>query len=129
MTTRRPQGYLGTEVLTTVATIGATSVTRAAALTPTTGRRVRIISVSVVSDALTTAPGRVGVWFGTGAEYTTTANNAIIAFAPGTTGFQSAPVWGDGDGPLGEVDEVVSWDTTTETETALFLTIVYREEQ
>jgi len=27
------------------------------------------------------------------------------------------------------VDEVVSWDTTTETETALFLTIVYREEQ
>ena len=128
MTTRRPQSYLGTGVLTTVATIGATSVTRAAALTPTTGRRVRVISVSVLSDALTTAPGRVGVWFGTGAEYTTTVDNAIVGFAPGTTGFQSQ-TWPDGDGPLGEVDEVVSWDTTTETETALFLTIVYREEQ
>jgi len=89
---------------------------------------VRVISVSVLSDALTTAPGRVGVWFGTGAEYTTTVDNAIVGFAPGTTGFQSQ-TWPDGDGPLGEVDEVVSWDTTTETETALFLTIVYREEQ
>jgi len=128
VTTHRPQGYLGTGVLTTVVTIGATSVTRAAALTPSALRRVRVISVSTVSNGLTTAPGRVGVWFGTGAEYVTTADNAIVAFVPGTTGFQSM-VWPDGDGPLGEVDEVVSWNTTTETETALFLTIVYREEQ
>jgi len=123
----RPQGMIGGEVLSTVVSIGAISATRATALTPTTGNRVRIISVLIVSNALTTAPGAVSVYFGTGAAYTTTVANAIFEGVPGTTG-SAQMVWPDFGGPLGAVDAVVSWITATETETALRLTLTYREE-
>jgi hypothetical protein len=69
----------------------------------------------------------VSIYFHTGAAYTTNAAKAIAQGFMGTTGdfFRS---WGDGAGPLGEVDEVVSWRTETETETGMELTIVYKEQ-
>lgn len=115
------------EVKSVVVDVAATSVTRQTLITPTTGKKVRITSVQVVSNALTTAPGSVGVYFGTGAAYTTTVANAIAEFVPGTTGEQGI-VFPDGGGPLGAADAVVSGITATETETAMRYTIQYREE-
>lgn len=120
-------GVLVGDIKSTVVTIGATSVNVATALTPTSGKAVRIVSVEV-SGKLTTAPDRVGIYFGTGAAYTTTPANAISQGFMGTTGgfFRS---WEVGRGPVGDVDEVVSWITETETETGMELTIQYTEEE
>lgn len=125
MTNRQPS-VLGSEVKTIAVAIGATSATTAVALTPTTGTRVRIIAVSI-AGVLTTAPDRVGVYFGTGAAYLTTVANAIVQIV-GTTAFSDSQTWPAGDGPIGDVDEVVSWITETETETGMDLTLTYREE-
>ena len=114
-------------VLQTMVDVGATSVTRQTLITPTTGKRIRLLSVQVCTNALATAPGRVGVYFGTGAAYTTTAAKAACEFVPGVTGMQSM-TWPDGAGPVGAADDVLSGITETETETALRYTVVYREE-
>lgn len=114
-------------VLSIVVTIGATSAARATALSPTTGKRVRIVSVQVTSHGLTTDPDAVSVYFHTGSDFTSDTSKIIAVFAPGTSGAQDM-TWGDGSGPRGDVDEVVSWRTETETETALHLVISYREE-
>ena len=114
------------DVKTITATIGATSASRNTALTPTSGKKVRIISIDVAGK-LTTAPDRVGIYFGTGAAYTTNPASAIAQGYLGTTGDFSR-TWPDGGGPVGAVDEVVSWITETETETGMDSTITYREE-
>lgn len=115
------------EVKQIAVTMGATSAGANTALTPTTGRKVRMISVDV-SGKLTTAPDRVNVYFGTGAAYTTTAAKAICQGFMGTTGnfFRN---WPDGGGPVGAIDDVVTWRTETETETGMEITLVYREEE
>lgn len=109
------------------AAIGATSASRNTALTPTSGKKVRILSIEVASHGLSTDPSGVQIYFATGAAYLTTPAKAISQGAPGTTGsfFRS---WPDGAGPVGAVNDVVSWITLTETETAMELTITYREE-
>lgn len=112
---------------TTVA-VAATSASQQTLLTPTTGLAIRILSVQVVTSGLTTNPGRVGVYFGTGAAYTTTAANAIGECVPGTTGDEILGPWEAGKGPIGAVNQVVSGITETETETAMRYTIVYQEE-
>ena len=112
---------------TTVA-VAATSATRHLLLTPTSGLAIRIISVQIVTRGLTTNPDRVGVYFGTGAAYTTTPANAIGEAVPGTTGASFIGPWHVGEGPIGAKDAVVSGITETETELALRYTIVYQEE-
>ena len=120
-------GKGASEVTQTTVDVGATSASRQTLLTPTSGKKARIISVQVASAVLTTAPGRVSVYFGTGAAYTTTIANAIGEFVPTITGQQNI-VFPDGGGPVGAVDAVVSGITETETETALRYTLAYREE-
>lgn len=107
--------------------VAATSATRQTLLTPTSGKKVRIINVTVVTRGLTTNPDRVGVYFGTGAAYMTTVANAIGEYVPGTTGRQESN-YPDGGGPVGAVDAVVSGITETETELTMRYTIAYREE-
>lgn len=120
-------GVLVGDVKSTVVTIGSTSNARATALTPTSGKAVRIISVEV-SGKLSTAPDRVSIYFHTGSAYTTTPAKAIAQGFMGTTGdfFRS---WEVAKGPVGAVDDVVSWLTETETETGMELTIHYTEEE
>lgn len=115
------------DVKTIAVTIAATAAAVQTALTPTSGFKARIVSVDV-SGKLTTAPDRVSVYFGTGAAYTTTAANAICQGFMAATG-EFSRVWGYGEGPVGEVDEVVSWRTETETETGMEITIAYTEEK
>ncbi len=115
------------EVKAIAVAIGATRATRATALTPTSGKKVRIISVEAEAYGLTTNPDAVYIYFGTGAAYTTTPANVIAILYPGTKGSDRTVV-PDGGGPVGAADGVVSWLTETETETQLILTIIYREE-
>ena len=112
----------------TTVDVAATSATRQTLLTPTTGLAVRIISVQVVTNGLVTNPGRVSVYFGTGAAYITNVASAIGEAVPGTTGNVMIGPWHAGEGPIGTVSQVVSGITETETETALRYTIVYQEE-
>ena len=112
----------------TTANVAATSATRQTLLTPTAGLAIRIISVQIVTRGLTTNPDRVGVYFGTGAAYTTTIANAIGEGVPGTTGASFIGPWHAGEGPIGAVNQVVSGITETETELTMRYTIVYQEE-
>jgi hypothetical protein len=114
------------DVLQHTFTLTGTSTTAQTALTPTSGSRIRIISAEV-SAKLTTAPDRVGVYFGTGASYTSAVSKAICQGYIGTTG-DFFRTWEDGAGPVGGIDDVVSIITETETETGLELTLVYREQ-
>ena len=107
--------------------VGGTSATRATALTPTSGTRVRILSARVSSLNLSTDPDEVEVYFGTGATIKTTVANAIGVYSPGVDSADSDK-WPDGSGPIGDTNEVVSWRTLTETETGLQLIVIYREE-
>ncbi len=115
------------EVKSATASIGATSVNRATLATPATGKRIRIVSLEVLSYGLSTDPAGVYFWFGTGARFTTTAGKAIASPAPGVKG-SAFLVWPDGAGPLGGVNEPVSWNTQVETETGLRANLHFREE-
>ena len=115
------------EVKTLTVTIGATSVNRADAIATVVGKSLRVLAYEVVAEGLTTDPGRVGLYFGTGAAYTTNAASAIDEGSPGPTG-SFGKVFGE-SGPLGADGEAISWITEIETETAMRVTIHYREEQ
>lgn len=125
--TSRPAGKLASDTKTAAAVVGATSVNRATLITPTSGTAVRIIAVQVISTGATTAPARCEIYFGTGANITTTLANWIFAGFTGQSG-QEGQAYGE-SGPVGLVDEVVSIRTSTETETATHFVVHYREEQ
>ena len=130
----KPQAYVqlvsGTganEVQTIHYGTAADSSTRATALTPTSGKRIRILAVTVTHISATAATYEV--YFGTGANITTTAANAIWKgrLDDGIQGWATQS-WGDGAGPIGEVDEVVSIRTSVNINTNGSLVITYREE-
>ena len=105
----------------------STSLTRDTIVTPTSGKKIRIVSIQVSTRGLTTDPIQVQFYFGTGAAYTTTAGKVIGQYAPSTTG-NKEQTWPDGGGPVGAADDVLSWRTDTETETSYEATVHYREE-
>ena len=116
----------GSEVKSTVIVIGATAAAVQTALTPTLGTKVRIISVEVLAD-VTADPDAIWVYFGTGTTFTTNPASIVAMLYTGAAGADRHG-WPDGGGPLGAVDEVLSWRTKTETEAIIHLAVVYREE-
>lgn len=115
------------EVKTIQVAIGATSVTVATAITPTSGTSARIVSVRTSAQNLVTDPDEIEYYFVAGANITTTPANAITVHDTGTDGSDETS-WPIGGGPIGDVDEVVAWRTLTETETGLQCVIAYTEE-
>lgn len=67
---------IGSEVKTLYVATSGTSTTRATAITPTTGKKVRIISIQSVSSSATAA--NFEVYFSTGDNITSTATKAIF---------------------------------------------------
>ena len=104
------------------------STTRVTVATPTSGKKIRITSSQVWNGSDTASI--IEVYFGTGAAITTTAGKEIQeanldANAPeGNFGL----VWPDGGGPIGAVDDVVSFRTSTNVTTLANIVIAYREE-
>jgi len=115
------------EVKSTVIAIGASSATRATFLTPTSGKRIRVMSFRASAQGLTTDPDGVQVYFGTGAAVTTNPASIAGIYDTGTDGTDDDK-FPDGGGPVGVANEVLSWRTETETETGLLGVLVYREE-
>ena len=113
------------EVNSVRGTIGST--TRATLLTPTSGKKVRIISVEVTGQDATAH--NVEVYFAAGANITTTAGKEIceplvdLTDAPNYR--ESYP---DGGGLVGAVDDVISVRWSTAPTTASIVHIKYREE-
>lgn len=104
------------------------STSRVTIITPTSGKRVRIISVSLAHRSTTAVLDEI--YFGTGANIGTTPANAIFeAFLDIDTGANNAATtFPDGGGPIGDVDEVVSMVTSANITTNLTAIVHYREE-
>ena len=114
------------DVKTKVVAIGATSASINTAIDPTSGKKIRVISLNLAANDAT-APDLVGVYFGTGATYLTNPASAIHQFKMEAFGDRFVS-WPDGGGPVGAADDNLSWITQTEIGTIMNLTIVYREE-
>ena len=116
------------EVKTITVGMVATSATRTAALSPTTGTRIRIISIGIAAHALTTDPGRISVYFGTGANIGTNAGNEIAENRRAVIDITDRIVFNSEDGPVGAVDAVVSVRTSATLTNGTALIITYRQE-
>ncbi len=117
------------EVKSILKLTASNSTTRATIITPTSGKRVRIISCAVTTSQGN--PEHYEVYFGTGAGITNTLANAILLCVLSLTigDHNFGQEWPDGGGPLGAVDEVVSIRTGDSNISALGkFTIHYREE-
>jgi len=120
---------LGSEVKAETVIITATQTTRRTLITPTSGKKIRVLAVmfGLALAADTTAE----VYFGTGAGIDTAPTKAI---ARGTitrhltndTSTDLNPVFLDHSGPVGAVDEVVSHRVVNAID--YHITVVYREE-
>lgn len=117
---------LGFETKTLFAATPNPSTTKATHITPITGHRVRIHSIFMNTASSTAA--QFEVYFGTGANITSTPANAIAACTldTDTQAFETVQ-FGD-DGPIGAVDSVVSTRTSADITTNGNFTIVYHEE-
>ena len=101
------------------------STTVATALTPTSGKKVRIISVLIAFEGSTS--NGLEVYFGTGANIGTTGGKEIAEAHQAAIG----PVffaWPDGAGPVGAADDVVSLRGTAAVAEDVDLIVTYREE-
>ena len=119
---------LGSEVKVITDVTATDSSTKTTLLTPTSGKKVRVISVMVTISSTTGATFET--YFGTGANIDTTPANAIFASyldADLNTGCDNI-TFPDGGGPVGDADAVVSMRTSADVATAGRFTIVYREE-
>ena len=118
----------GASEVKTARFISATdSTTRATIATPTLGKKIRIISAHLT--VLTTSLTRYEMYFHTGANITTNAGNEIMdAIMIRVDDFNEGRVWPDGGGPVGAVDEVVSFRSADNITNNCIIIIAYREE-
>ncbi len=103
------------------------STTRATMVTPTSGKKVRIISAQIMSDSATEA--RFELYFDTGANVGSDSTKAILNIS---LDVDTAPhyniSWPDGGGPIAAVDDVVSIRTNTNVSSSGVFVVHYREE-
>ncbi len=115
------------EVKGTVKLTAAPSTTKVTLLTPTSGKKVRIVSCALFSVSATAASFEL--YFGTGTNILTTIANVIHYAALDVVDEpNSVMVWPDGGGPVGAVDAVVSMRATPDITTSGRFVIHYREE-
>ena len=114
------------EILSVRQTI-SNSTTVATAATPTSGKKIRIISVIINYDS--TSATAAEVYFDTGANIASDETKAIAeAFMVSPEFRQVSFVWPDGAGPVGAVDDVLSVREGTGVVATLSFVIHYREE-
>lgn len=79
-------------------------------VTPTAGRRIRIVSIQNWCSALASNANYTQIYFGTGAAYNTNTDKAIGTLRNDTASPnpQTFLGWPQGRGPIGAVDEVLS---------------------
>ncbi len=118
------------DVKTVRLTTGSTSTTRSTELTPTSGKKIRVISLDLSTDNTTVA--QFEVYFGTGTNITTNAGKEIAETRLDEQAAGMLPYftksWPDGGGPVGAVNDVVSIRTSANIGTGGFGILTYREE-
>jgi len=103
------------------------STTRATAIDPTASQRIRITSVWAFSEDNTVT--NIEVYFGTGADITTTAGNEIFnARLDQQIEANVHESWPDGAGPVGILSEDVSVRTSAAVTNDVVVLIVFRRE-
>jgi hypothetical protein len=135
-------GLVGT-ISVSAATIGASEVknirglvanttTKATLLTPTSGKRVRLVAASYVGEGQGTI--FMELYFAAGTNITTTAGNEIWEGYHRYESAASSPLlgdnraWPDGAGPVGAVDEVITMRTDAALNGETSWILHYREE-
>lgn len=115
------------EVKQTAKFTASDSSTRVTLLTPTSGKKVRVISVLAGTGSATGT--NCELYFGTGAQFTTDVSKAIfIARLDNDIEMTKFLSWPDGGGPVGAVDEVVSMRTNDNITSSVVFMVHYREE-
>jgi len=105
----------------------ADSSTRVTVVTPSSGKKIRIVSVGLHNRDVTRSLFQV--YFGTGASITTNPTKAIHEAHLGADHVgNSLVVWPDGGGPVGAADEVVSLAAAPDITTSGAVILHYREE-
>lgn len=107
--------------------LAGTSVDRATVVTPGSGLRIRVVSVAINDNGRDIDPGRVEVYFGTASVITNAVSKAVGVYNPFGRG-ADVQGWPEGGGPIGDVDEVLSWRTLVEGDVKLSITVHWREE-
>jgi len=101
------------------------STTRVTVATPTSGKKIRIISIELNNTSST--PSFLEVYFGVGASIGAATGKEISDVVLVNSNHYRA-VWPDGGGPVGAVDNVLSLRTAINIATSGFLIAHYREE-
>ncbi len=109
----------------TVRATNYNSTTRVTALTPASGKKVRVVSVNIAFEGATS--NGLEVYFATGAKIGATGGKEITEAHQAAIGpvFEA---WPDGAGPIGAVDDVVSIRGTALVAEDVNLILTYREE-
>ena len=116
------------EVKSILRLTASNSMTRATIITPTSGKRVRIISVEITTSS--GAANHYEVYFDTGAGIANDLSKAIMLAVLDFDYMTHAHMeWPDGGGPIGDVNDVVSIRTGDSDISALGKFVIhYREE-
>jgi len=118
----------GAGVVTSLEVQTDPGTTRATIMTPTSGKRFRVLSLCINHNSGGTE-GMAEIYFGTGANYGTNANSPIGAVVSdpnvAENGYYS---WADGAGPVGAVDEVISYRHEVAGMVNVIVTLNVREE-
>lgn len=104
------------------------STDRQTIITPSTGRKVRLLRVKVYQIA-TDGKHFCEVYFGTGASISTDATKAIDYLAVPDLSEGSTRTWGRGAGPVGLKNEVLSIRWTGSPATSHKFIVEYTEER
>jgi hypothetical protein len=111
-------------MVTKSAYVNRASTSRATLITPTSGQKVRIVGIIIgVSGA---AMGEL--YFGTGANISSTATKAIMSTDRGTDDEGYTISFPSNGGPVGDADEVVSVRETATSGVNADYTVHYTEE-
>ena len=104
------------------------STSRQTLITPSTGKRLRVIRVAVhqlSSDGLHFAE----LYFGTGADISADATNAIDIIRVADLSEGTSRTWGRGAGPVGTKNEVLSIRWTSAPSSSHKVIVEYTEER
>jgi len=112
-------------------TVDPISTLRATAITPSEGKKIRIISVSGWTYSNTVH--RVEIFFDEGVHFQSDRTKLVGSFhldanGTGTTGPNFSKVWPDGGGPIGAANDVLSVRTQEIMDTNNEFEFQYREE-
>lgn len=116
------------EVQTDYKHLGSEGQARGTLITPAAGKRVRMIALHVAWFGAAGYP-QFCVWFGTGNTILHGNKKGIfLVMLEAAVQYTDGIVWPAGEGPLGEVDEVVSYRSPVEGGANTVYLVQWREE-